>query len=229
MPRKISFKKVKIQENKKIEFTWDKALFLVFTGMIVFFYLLTSLVNQDAIKTGSVIDQSREAASTADIRAVIEITNAQHLDSNRNFIKDITRETKYKDDVWSGTINDNEYARVVFEQPLNYKKDITIFPKVLSGNPTVEIYEINSNEKIAEFSTLTSNQYNKIYLDGSSGAGLPNGYSQDTFDLRTLGGSVQLDHIYDPTENFSGGGTFTVPAGVTQITIEAWGAGGSGG
>src|SRR3990172_12321370 len=159
MPRKISLKKVKIQENKKIEFTWDKALFLVFTGMIVFFYLLTSLVNQDAIKTGSVIDRSREEASTADIRAVIEITSAEHLDSNRNQIKDITKEVKYKDDLWSDVVSNGEYARVVFEQPLGSKKDITIFPKIISGNPIIEVYEENKDEVIATFNNLNDNQY----------------------------------------------------------------------
>jgi hypothetical protein len=31
------------------------------------------------------------------------------------------------------------------------------------------------------------------------------------------------------TQNFSTSGTFTVPANVTSITVEAWGSGGSGG
>jgi len=55
-------------------------------------------------------------------------------------------------------------------------------------------------------------------------------YSQDTFDLRVVGGILEFEHIIDPAEenitNYTASGTFTVPAGVTSITVRAWGGGG---
>jgi len=58
------------------------------------------------------------------------------------------------------------------------------------------------------------------------------------FDAATT--NITMDDNYSITANFEqaetqlvittpGSGTFTVPAGVTEITVEAWGAGGSGG
>jgi hypothetical protein len=207
---------------------------------------LTSLVSLDT-------DNQSEGVPNAIIRFVIEITKGEHLDSNRNFISDITEQIKYFDGVWTDTINDGEYARVTFEIPLDSTRDITIFPRIISGNPRVEVYEKagghplsitpeektrsgksllqNPDKKIAEFTSLTSNEYNKVFLDGSSGTGLPDGYSQDTFDLKVIGGDLQFEHIVDPQNitNFTATGTYTVPTGVTLITVRTWGGGGGGG
>ncbi|MBI4009842.1 MAG: hypothetical protein HY361_01425, partial [Candidatus Aenigmarchaeota archaeon] len=122
---------------------------------------------------------------------IIIITDAEHLDSDRNFISDIYEEVKELDGVWSETIENREYVRVTFEVPLTKERDITIFPRIVSGNPKVEIYEENGNKKIAEFESLNENEYNKVFLDGLEG-------KQDTFDLRVVGGSVELDHVIDP-------------------------------
>ncbi len=158
---------------------------------------------------------------------IILITKAEHLNSERIFISDIYEDVKELDDVWSEEIQDENYVRVVFEVPLDNKKDITIFPRIVSGNPIVEVYEFNSNTKIAEFNPLTSNEYNKIYLTNLISE------SQDTFDLKIIGGSVQFDYIVDPyqriSEGFGSSTTWTVPSGITEITVEAWGAGGAGG
>ncbi len=56
--------------------------------------------------------------------------------------------------------------------------------------PKIEVYEKDGNELIALFENLRENEYNKIYLDGSSGAGLGES-EQDTFDLRVADGSVE--------------------------------------
>ncbi|MEK6840415.1 MAG: Ig-like domain-containing protein, partial [Nanoarchaeota archaeon] len=129
---------------------------------------------------------------------IIVIIKAEHLDRNRNFISDIYQEVKELDESWSEEVNDKEYVRVTFEIPLDSTRDITIYPRVVSGSPKIEVYEKDKSELIAEFKVLTSNDYNKIFLDGSSGAGLPNGYSQDVFDLKISGGSAEFDHIIDP-------------------------------
>jgi len=112
---------------------------------------------------------------------IIVITDAEHLDSNRNFISDIYEEVRELDDIWSEEISDKEYVRVTFEVPLDNTRDITIYPRVISGSPKIEVYEVDGTEVIAEFTTLNPNEYNKMFLTNLQG-------SQDVFDLRVVGG-----------------------------------------
>ncbi|MFA5061226.1 MAG: hypothetical protein WC494_02835 [Candidatus Pacearchaeota archaeon] len=129
--------------------------------------------------------------STQTFEIIIEISFAEHLDSQRNFIEDIYESVYVLDDIWSSEISDNEYVRVKFEENLTNQNDITIYPEVIFGNPKIEVYEINGVEKIAEFSEIKSGEYNKVYLTGLLG-------EQDTFDLKVVGGSLEFDHIIDP-------------------------------
>jgi parallel beta-helix repeat protein len=122
---------------------------------------------------------------------IIVITKAEHLDSNREFISDIYEEVKALDNIWSETIPTNDYIRVTFEQNLDSSRDITIYPRVVSGNPRIEVYEIGDTELITEFTSLNSNQYNKVFLTNLVGI-------QDTFDLRVIDGSIEVDYIVDP-------------------------------
>jgi len=124
---------------------------------------------------------------------IIEISRAEHLDENRNFISDIYNEVKEQDNIWSKSINSNEYVRVTFEQELTNKNDITIYPRIITGNPKIEVYEFESNELIAEFSLLNNNEYNKVFLKNLISE------SQDVFDLKVINGIVEFDHIIDPT------------------------------
>ncbi len=127
---------------------------------------------------------------------IIAITKAEHLDPNRNFISDIYGEVRELDDIWSETIPSEDYVRVTFEQNLTNENDITIYPRIVSGTPRVEVYEVDGNELIAEFTNMISNQYNKVFLTNLQG-------TQDTFDLRILDGSVEIDHIVDPASAIS--------------------------
>jgi len=124
---------------------------------------------------------------------IIVITKAEHLNSDKEFISDIYEEVKELDDIWSPEILDGEYVRVTFEKNLTFSNDITIYPKIVSGNPIVEVYEINSDDKITEFNPILSNQYNKVYLTNLISQ------SQDVFDLKVVGGSLEFDHIIDPS------------------------------
>ena len=124
---------------------------------------------------------------------IILITKAEHLDSNRNFISDIYEEVKELDDVWSEAISDGDYVRVTFEKNLTSSNDITIYPRITSGTPRIEVYEKDKNDLITEFSSINSNQYNKVFLTNLISE------SQDVFDLRVVGGSVEFDHIIDPS------------------------------
>jgi len=121
---------------------------------------------------------------------IILVSKAEHLDQNLNFIESVYSEVVSLDDNWSPVILDGEYVRVTFEQNLTTGSDITIFPRVVSGNPKIEIYEGGSSLLISEFSHVYDGVYNRKYL---SLAG-----SQDVFDLKIVGGSVSFDHIVDP-------------------------------
>ena len=193
---KISFKKVKLKkQQRKVEFTWDKILLLFLVGAFILFYIFMSVLNNvDVDSIGRAISEQEEGnpVQTADIRFAIEVTDAEHLDSEKKFISDITKEVKYLDNSWSKPVSDGEYVRVVFEQPLTPDRDIKVFSRILSGNPTIQVYEKDGNEIIATFDSLTSNDYNKILLTN-----LQN--SQDSFDLKISGGSVEFDHIIDPS------------------------------
>ncbi len=122
---------------------------------------------------------------------IINITRAEHLNENKTFISDIYEEVKALDGIWSEEIPNAHYVSVSFERNLTSENDITIYPRVVNGSPRIEVYEINNEEIIAEFSSLNSNEYNKIYLTNLVG-------EQDSFDLRVVGGSIEIEHIIDP-------------------------------
>src|SRR3989344_2991378 len=146
---------------------------------------------------------------------IIEITEAEHLDSDRGFISDIFDEVYSLDGVWSETINGGEYVRVVFERPLDSSRDITVYPRIISGNPVVEVYEKDGDEIIASFDSLNDNEYNRVYLNDLIG-------EQDTFDLLVLNGDVEFDHIIDPIQEwFEECDSIDV-----EWTVDGWNAGG---
>jgi len=122
---------------------------------------------------------------------IIVITNAQHLDQSRIFVSNIYNETKALDGVWSETIPDGHYVRVTFEHNLTSKNDITLYPRIISGNPSITVYEYNQTVQIAQFSFIENESYNRVILSGLQGF-------QDTFDLYVTGGDLQFDHIIDP-------------------------------
>ena len=131
--------------------------------------------------------------NTLSFLGIIEITNANHLNSDRVIISDIYEEVKELDGVWSEEIRDGDYVRVRFEKMLASGNDITIYPKVIGGNPRIEIYEKDESDLIAEFAEINANEYNKAYLTNLQG-------KQDTFDLRVVGGSLEFEHIIDPRQ-----------------------------
>ena len=114
---------------------------------------------------------------------IIKITNANHLNSDRIVISDIYNEVKELDGIWSEEIPDGDYVRVTFKKNLTNENDITIYPRITSGNPKIEVYEIEGNEIITTFDSINSNEYNKILLTNLI-------REQDIFDLRVVDGSV---------------------------------------
>jgi hypothetical protein len=140
----------------------------------------------------------------------IPIINALHLDSNREFISNIYDDVKVQDDIWSETISSGDYVRATFRQNLTSENDITIYPRTVSGTPSIEVYENNGTELIANFTSINDNEYNQILLTNLQSE------SQDVFDLHVTGGSVEFDHIVDPsftarTETAASGSSLSSP------------------
>ncbi len=127
---------------------------------------------------------------------VIFLIKADHLNENKEFVSDIYDQVRDLDNVWSETIPAMHYVRISFNAPLVSSNDITIFPRVVGGNPRIEIYQANQSTLIATFASVTSNAYNRVYLDGLL-------ESENSFDLRILDGNVEFDHIIDPTLTIS--------------------------
>jgi hypothetical protein len=128
--------------------------------------------------------------SEAEFEIIIEITKAEHLDENKNFISDIYEEVKDLDNNYSEVINNNEYVKIRFESVLNNKNDITIYPRVISGNPFIEVYEVGGEGVVAEFDDIIDGE-NKVFLTGLGGV-------QDRFYLKVVDGSIEIDYIVDP-------------------------------
>jgi len=147
---------------------------------------------------------------------IIRISNAEHLDVDRNFISDIYEEVKEQDGVWSEMIGDGEYVRVKFEKNLTDGNDITVYARSDSSS-TIDIYLRDSDVKIAEISGISSEGYYKTYLTGLGG-------NFDEFDLR-VSGNVEFDYIVDPASLiiiYPDSTTYTTP--VTELNYVVSGA-----
>lgn len=193
MAKKISFRRVKYP--KKRELGWDKAILFLLLVIFLFLSLVFVADRTNTNKSGQVISENNQQfldPDSATMRFIIEITDAKHLDSNKEFISNIYDETKALDSIWSKPISSEEFVRVTFEESLSSENDITIYPRVVSGNPKIEVYEKNSDSVIAEFTSLNDNEYNKILLTNLQG-------EQNTFDLLVLGGVLKFNHIIDPS------------------------------
>jgi hypothetical protein len=127
---------------------------------------------------------------------IIIINAAEHLDSERNFIKNIYEEVRERDNIFVA-IPAGEYIRVVFEKLLDSSKDITIYAKSDEG-ASVEVYEKDSDVLIADFGIIKEDKKYQIFLKELVG-------DQNTFDLLVKEGSVYFDYVVDPTAAYNPG------------------------
>jgi len=98
------------------------------------------------------------------IEGIIPITQASHLDSNREFIEDIYPQVKERDGLWTEQIPVDHYIRVTFDKKLASFNDITIYAKSNFSNSSVEVYEKDGTELIATFDTIQEDTKYKIFL-----------------------------------------------------------------
>jgi hypothetical protein len=161
-------------------------IFLFILLVILILYLISYFFYPTGFSiTGNVISANLQE-QIANISFVIELKDAEHF--GNDYLNNIYNEVKEFDEKWSGQIYDKNHVRIIFEQDISSKNAIIIYPKIISGNPKIEVYEKDGEELIAEFTPLISNKYNKIFLTN-----LKN--SQNTFDLKVIDGSLEIDYI----------------------------------
>jgi len=124
----------------------------------------------------------------------IKIISAEKLDKNRNFVEDVFWKVNSLDRVFE-KVGGEEYVRVRFEKKLSKYHDITIYAKS-KDSASVEVYEKDGEEKIADFGEISEGKNYRILLGGLS-------KHQDTFDLKVVGGNVFFDKIIDPTLDYN--------------------------
>ena len=124
---------------------------------------------------------------------IIPITDAEHLDENRDFVSNIYNEVKEQDGVWSEVISEGHYVRASFEEELDNTRDISVYARSVKGVGEVGIYRENGDELIGVIEGIGSEGLYKTYLTL-----LSEGESYDVFDLRSLGSGIELDWIVDP-------------------------------
>ncbi len=134
--------------------------------------------------------------SEAVFEIVIEITKAEHLDFNKNFISDIYEEVRELDEVWSEEISDGEYVRIVFEQELDNGKVIDFYARGVNLNilSKVEVYVEGGNEVVALFEDISEEGWYYASITG-----LAEEESYEVFDLKVVssGGGLEFDYIRD--------------------------------
>ncbi|MFH1642989.1 MAG: LamG-like jellyroll fold domain-containing protein, partial [Nanoarchaeota archaeon] len=141
---------------------------------------------------------------------VIEITKAEHLDTNRSFISDIYDYVNEKDGNWSEAINDSEYVRITFESDLTSDRDITLYARSFDNSSSgIDVYEVDGEELIVTFENISGEGWYKVYLDSLKG-------SQNVFDLK-INGVVEFDYIVDPASAYNISFVDPTPANDTTI------------
>ncbi len=129
---------------------------------------------------------------------IIEVSKAEHLDENKEFVSDIYQQVRKKDNIWSEPIHNQEYVRVTFEQPLDNKKDITAHMRPTSTSAQIKVFIADTNILVGEFYNITQENTYKTYLTG-----IPENESHEMFDLLIIG-EVEFDHLIDPPSECTG-------------------------
>jgi hypothetical protein len=150
----------------------------------------------------------------------IHIIDAVKINENQQIIENIFEKVKTKDDNWA-TLENNQYIRITFEEPLTNRNDITIYARNTESqiglgdlSPSVQVFAKTSSdnaELVAEFTEIKQARSHKALLTNLR-------ESTDTFYLKTdcamsdiaqSCGILEIDYITDPTE-----GGITVNSGV---------------
>ncbi|MFA6089993.1 MAG: hypothetical protein WC755_09125, partial [Candidatus Woesearchaeota archaeon] len=138
----------------------------------------------------------------------ILVSKAAHFDSDGVFVSDVFDAIKTLDNIWSEPIYAGEFLRVSFEKNLTSQNDITVYARS-NESASLEVYEKDSDIKIADFGLISEYKKYQIFLTNLT-------ESQDTFDLKVLGGLIEFDYITDPLSTYNS--TLGAPACYDSIS-----------
>lgn len=138
-------------------------------------------------------DQGTVRVSQEELRrpGTILVSSAEHLDADGRYRGEITAAVRSEDGFFSTPIRDRQLVRVRFERELERENDITVVPRILSGDPRIQVSDASRKTLVARFGPLVPLAENKVSLAGLEEA-------TDTFVLEITGGDVQFDLIIDP-------------------------------
>ena len=138
---------------------------------------------------------------------IIQITKAELLDSNRNFVQEVYEFVR--------TINNNtikiptgNYLRVYFEKNLTLGKDMTVYAK---GLGSIVVYNRGDNQAIGELIINNTQEIVKYTI-------YPNYTDSDVYDLQ-FSADIDVDYVVDPidcttiTDSATCGGTYGCSSG----------------
>ncbi|MBR9676278.1 hypothetical protein GOV05_04680 [Candidatus Woesearchaeota archaeon] len=116
----------------------------------------------------------------------INITDAEHLDSDKVFVSNIYEEVREIDDI-TYVVDEDEYVRAYFEHNLTSENVIDVYVYNSSG-ASIEVYEENSSVLVGKVSIEGDGAY---YIDINH-----SGY-QAVFDLKSINKSIVYDYVHD--------------------------------
>ncbi|RME31336.1 DUF2341 domain-containing protein, partial [Candidatus Woesearchaeota archaeon] len=134
--------------------------------------------DDDGVKNGVIKDDF----------AIVLVSSAELLDSERQPLKDISANVTAKDN-HTAHADAGEYLRVTFERPLTNRDDITLWAS--GTDARVIVYTENGTEPITRFTNITPYGKYRALLTSLAGA-------HDTFDLHVARGAVDVDQVLDP-------------------------------
>ena len=138
----------------------------------------------------------------------IIITDAEHLDENKNFVENIFDYVNEIDGI-NYNIPENHYARAYFERELTSDNVIDIVVNS-SNSTTIEVYEKDSNVLVGKMENVTQGfYYTSLNFSGS----------QSVFDLKSVGGDVNYDYIHDAAKTLASVAMSTSPSGNMSIFV----------
>ena len=174
--------RIKDNKNKDIKLKWESNKCL--NGTKNGYHI--SLTNVQAVN----IDDYIQLGNNSIVIYYVNVIEVEWLNSSRGFIEDIYLDVWQQDNNWTEPIPENDYIRVVFERIIDHSGDITLYAKS-NGTTDIEVYLKDSNDLIETLHNITTEGFYKTELINLTG-------SNDTFDLKIIGDSIEIDLITDP-------------------------------
>ncbi len=113
-------------------------------------------------------------------------SDAEHFDSEGNYLGNVYTEISQLDNLWSGKIDDSEYINIKFDGNLDKSSSIAMFLRVSDGKPYIQLY--GSSNLIGTLDEFSKDDYSVISLENLVG-------KTDNLRIVVKNGAVEFDHI----------------------------------